>query len=140
VSKHNDAILLDESLVMLSGKLTVALAMVLAFGQLQCAAVCTVSTCDLTQMNGGGSQDAPPCHRHNGDSSKHSPGQCPHGIVTANAADLSPAQAHPAPLAIAILTVRAEVNPRLLPAGDEFAVLHTAPPGSSGPSTLVLRI
>lgn len=127
--------------LMMTGKLTIALAMALVFGQLQCAAWCTVSACDLTGLNGAGSHNAPPCHRHQSESSKGSPANpCSHGVVIASAASFSAAQAPAAAPLFAILSVQPEANPRILTSGDEAAVLIASPPGSGGPSSVILRI
>lgn len=126
---------------MMTGKLTILLAMALVFGQLQCAAGCTVSACDLTQLSEAGSHNMPPCHRHDTDSSKNNPASsCSHGFVIASVAGFSAAQTHVAAPLVAILSVRPEMNPRALVSGNESAVLTTSPPGSGGPSPLVLRI
>jgi hypothetical protein len=126
---------------MTSGKLTIVLAMALVFGQLQCAAWCTANTCGFTELSGAGSQNVPPCHRHHGDSSKHSPAApCSHGPAIASAADFSAAQAPVAAPLVAILSIQLEANPRFPIAGNEPAVLTSSPPGSGGPSSIVLRI
>jgi hypothetical protein len=126
---------------MMTGKLTIVLAMALVFGQLQCAAGCTLSACDLTQLSQAGSRNAPPCHRHHTDSSKNNPAtSCSHGFVIASVAGFPAAQAPLAAPLVAILSVQPETNPRALISGNESAVSITSPPGSGGPSSLVLRI
>jgi hypothetical protein len=125
----------------MTGKLTIALAIALVFGQLQCVAWCTVSASDLTQLSEAGSHNVPPCHRHQTDSNKSSPASpCTHGVVSAGAASFSTAQASVAAPLVAILSVQPEMDPRALISGDESAVLITSPPGSGGPCSLVLRI
>jgi hypothetical protein len=128
---------------MMTRKLVIILAMALVFGQLQCAAGCTLSACDLTQLSQAGSHNVPPCHRHHHhtDSSKNNPASsCSHGFVIASVAGFSTVQAHVAAPLVAILSVQPEMNPRALISGNESAVLITSPPGSGSPSSLVLRI
>jgi len=127
--------------LMMTGKLTIILAIALVFGQLQCAAWCTLGAYSLTQLSEAGSQKAPPCHRHQTDSNKGSPASpCTHGVGIAGAASFSTAQATVAAPLVAILTVEPEMSPRALISADESAVLTTSPPGSDGPSFPVLRI
>ena len=132
---------LDGILVMTWGKLTIVLAMALVLGQLQCAAWCTVSTCDLAALNSAGSQNVPPCHRHHSDSSKNNPNPCSHGVVVvASPVSLSAAQAAVAAPMVAILQIQTQANPRLLISGNQSAALTTSPPASVGRSSAVLRI
>ena len=125
---------------MTSGKLTLGLAMALIFGQLQCAAWCTVSTRDLTELNGAGTQNIPPCPRHHDDSSRHGPASpCSHGVAIATVASFSAARAPVAAPVVAILSIPPEANPRVLIAANEAGVLTTSP-HSGGLSSIVLRI
>jgi hypothetical protein len=125
----------------MTGKLTSVLAMALVFSGLQCAAWCTVSACGLTQPSEAGSHNVPPCHGQHTDSSKNSPAvPCSHGIVIANVATLSVAQAPVAAPLVAIFPVQPETSRGVLISGNESAVLTPLPPGSGGPSSSVLRI
>jgi hypothetical protein len=126
--------------LMMTGKLTIILAMVLVFGQLQCAAWCMASASDLAQLSEAGSHNVPPCHRHQSDSSKSPVSPCSHGAVTVNVASFSAAQAPLAAPLAAILAVSPEANARVPISGNESAVLIVSPPGSGGASSLVLRI
>ena len=127
--------------LMMTGKLTIVLAMALVFVQLRCVAWCATSAADLTQLSEAGSHNIPPCHRHQSDSSKSSPiSPCTHGVVIASAASFSTTQAPVVAPLVAILSAQPEANPTVLISGDESAVLITSPPGSGGPSSLVLRI
>jgi len=124
---------------MIMGKLTIVIAMVLAFGQLQCAAQCAVSTCDFSEP--ASTQNVPPCHRHHSDSSKQSPASpCLHGVAIASVADSSLAQVPVPVLAVATLAVEPESNSRPQIPGNALAALTSSPPGSGGPSSLILRI
>src|SRR5579864_1857985 len=125
---------------MMTGKPIIVVAMALVFSGLQCAAWCTVSACDLTGLNGAGSHNVPPCHRHQSESSKSSPANpCSHGIVIAGVASFSAAQAPAATPLVAIQSVQPEANPTVVTPGDESAVLIASPPGSSGSSSVILR-
>ena len=124
-----------------SAKLTVMLAIALVFGQLQCAAWCTINTCGLSEPNRSSSESVPPCHRQHSDSDKHSPdGPCSHGVVVAAAVDSSAAQGQIPVFAVATLPIEPEANSRTLILGNAFAAPTSSPPGSDGPSSLVLRI
>jgi hypothetical protein len=126
---------------MMTEKLTIMLAMALVFGQLQCAAWCTVSACSLPQLSEAESQNVPPCHRHQTDSNHSSPASpCSHGALLANVASFSAAQAPVSAPLEAIPQVQPEANTKVLISGNESAALITSPPGSSGPSSFVLRI
>ena len=123
---------------MTSGKLVITLATALVFGQLQCAAWCTVKTCDLSETTA--TQKVPPCHRHPGESSKQSPADaCSHVVVIASV-DSSAAQAAITLPFAPKLPVEPETNSRSLILGNAFAQLTSSPPGSRGLSSLVLRI
>jgi|SRR5579863_1898293 len=126
---------------MMMQKPIIILAMALVFSGLQCAAWCTVGACDLTQLSGSGSHNVPPCHRHQSDSSKNSPANpCPHAAVIRGVAGFSAAQEHVAAPLVAILPIQPAENARVLISGHESKVSTTSPPGSGGPSSLVLRI
>jgi hypothetical protein len=125
--------------LLMTGKLTVVLAMALVFAQLQCAAWCTVSLCDLGQVSEGGSHNVPPCHRHRTDSSKNLPASsCSHGVVIVSVASFSTAQAPVAVPLAATLSVQPEFARAL--SGNDSAVLIASPPGAGDPFPLVLRI
>jgi hypothetical protein len=124
-----------------SAKLTVMLAIALVFGQLQCAAWCTINTCGLSKLNHFSSENVPPCHRHHSDSDKHSPdGPCSHRVVVAAVVDSSAIQSQMPVLVVATLAVEPNANSRTLILGNAFAALTSPPPGSDGLSSLVLRI
>ena len=126
---------------MTSAKLTLVFAMALIFGQLQCAAWCTVSTCGLTELNDANSRNLPPCHSHHSDSGKHSPAApCSHRVVIARTVDVSAVQAPVAAPLVAILPSQLDATPGLLISGEKSVVVTTSPPGSGGPSSVVLRI
>jgi len=126
---------------MMTEKPIIVVAMALVFSGLQCAAWCTVSACDLMRPSEAGSHNVPPCHRQHTDPSKNSPAHpCTHGIAIANVASFSAAQAPAATPLVAILSVQPEANPTVLTPGDESAVLIASPPGSGGPSSVILRI
>jgi len=132
---------------MVAGKLAVVIAMVLVFGQLQCAVWCTGSRCDLTDLAGPGSSSAPPCHRNHTDSSKHSDSSkqspadsCSPRTVVAVAADFSATQGVVAAPLVAIQPNQLDVNARPLILDNESAVLIASPPGSGVSSSIVLRI
>jgi hypothetical protein len=124
-----------------SAKLTLMLAIALVFGQLQCAAWCTINTCGLSELNHSSSENMPPCHRHHSDSDKHSPdGPCSHGVVVAAVVDSSAIQTQMPVLVVATLAVEPEANSRTLILGNAFAALTSAPRGSDGRYSPVLRI
>jgi hypothetical protein len=128
-------------LLMASGNLTILFATALVFGQLQCAAWCTFSTCDFTELNRATSQNVPPCHRHHNDSSPQSPAApCAHGVVIAGSADFSAAQAAVGCPLAAIHSIQPEVNPTLLASSSDSAVLIASPPASGDSSPIVLRV
>jgi hypothetical protein len=124
---------------MITGKLAIVVAMALTLGQLECAAQCAVSTCDVSLP--ASTQNLPPCHRHHSDSSKQSPvSPCLHGVAIANVADSSLAHVAAPVLMVASLIVELQSNSQPPMPGSTFAALTSSPPGSGGPSSLILRI
>ena len=131
----------DWILVITSGRLTIMLALALVFVQLQCAAQCSVSTCDLTELNRSSSKDGPPCHRHHSDSStRNHAGPCAQGISIAATADFSAAQASVGAPLVALQPVQPEASPSPVISENEAALSLSSPPGSAGRSSRVLRI
>jgi hypothetical protein len=127
--------------VVTSGKLMVVLAMALVLGQLQCAAWCAVRTCDLTDLNHAGTQNVPPCHRHQDDSSQNRPaGPCAHGVVIASPADVSAARGTATPPAAAILAIQPEASLESPISSNASAVLSASAFGPVGRPFAVLRI
>jgi len=124
-----------------SAKLTVMLAIVLVFGQLQCAAWCVVNTCSVSGLNHYTTENVPPCHRHQSESDKQSTdGLCSHGVVATAVVDSLETQSQMPVFVVATLPGEPEANSQILALGNMFATPTSPPSSSDRLSSLVLRI
>lgn len=103
------------------GKILVIAALAVFFGQVQCAAACTIQSCTTK---------VPPCHRHH-----QSPCHEEVGVATASA----PVVAVPA---VCVWDIAPAANLGAAEDGGNHALTATdaSPPGGGHPSFLVLRI
>jgi hypothetical protein len=122
------------------GRLTILLIFALVLLNIQCAAFCTVESCNGTGTVSAPGSNVPPCHRHQDAPGKQPPAPCSHRLIQAVGATARVAHDPPAgdPAAGSPVVSSFASSPAL--AVDILSARAASPPGPDRISSVILRI